>query len=80
MNWQSRGGAVQSEIGLMLPTTAPGPCSQDREKTYKRGPVTFSSRSKQLVFTETDEVCEPPEKYVLIRYVVHRGDLEVQSA
>lgn len=42
--------------------------------------MTFSSRSKQLVFTETDKVCEPPEKYVLISYVVHRGDLELQSA
>jgi len=54
MNRQSREGSVQSEIGLMLPTT-------DGEK-HMKGPVAFSSRSKHLVFTETDGVCAPPKE------------------
>lgn len=29
-------GAVQSEIGLMLPTTTPGPFSRDQEQPHKR--------------------------------------------
>lgn len=60
MNWQSRGGgAVQSEIGLMLPTTAPGPYSEDREKPYK-GTSDFSFKVKAIGL-QTDKVCEPPK-------------------
>lgn len=55
---------MQSEIRLMLPTSALGPHSEDREKPYKWTSDLFSSRSKQLAFTEADKVCEPSKKKI----------------
>lgn len=52
---------MQSEIGLMLPTTAPGPDSKDQAEASQKEPGTFSSRSKKLVFAEADKLREPPK-------------------
>lgn len=60
MNWQSPGGAVQSEIGLMLPTTTPGPCSRDGEKPHKRdGWLFLQGQSKWFFLRQINGVSLP---------------------
>lgn len=77
MNWQSRGGAVQSEIGLMLPTTTPGPCSRDEREASQKGLVTFPSRSKQRVFfLRQINGVSLPKIFLLISHAVRGGDME----
>lgn len=71
---------MQSEIGLMLPTTTPGPCSRDEEKPHKRDRWLFLQGQSKWFFLRQINGVSLPKIFFLISHAVRGGDMELLPA